>query len=72
MAASAGTVRVKVVPDIDGFTDAVLDAIAERVADKIVEKDMIIRAHVRKAMGPTLSDPRFFLDKNGNALPEAE
>lgn len=50
MATSAGVVRIKVVPDLDGFSDAVIDAIAEKVAVKIAQNDMLIRAQVRESM----------------------
>lgn len=38
MATSAGTISVKVVPDVSEFTDEMLDALAEKVAARIIEK----------------------------------
>jgi hypothetical protein len=37
MATSAGTIAVKVVPDLSGFTEELLDALAEKVAARIIE-----------------------------------
>jgi len=44
MAANAGTVSVRVVPDISGFTEELLDALAEKVAAKIIENNTLVRA----------------------------